>query len=99
MPLYSPARAARAASVPAIPGVPAVIGAYTSTDATARTTTGTHRIPHIVGVTGTNVRLVYTNWLVTGSFADLDNTAALTIKASVETSGGTIIPVTFSGRL
>lgn len=97
MPLFSPARSPRDPA--AVPGVPAVIGAYTSTDATARTTVGTHRIPHIVGVAGTNIRLVYTNWLVNGSFADLDNAASITVKASVETSGGTIIPVTFSGRL
>lgn len=97
MPLYSPARTPRDPA--AIPGIPAVVGTYTSTDSTARTAIGTHRAPHIVGVTGTNVRLVYTNWLVTGSVSDQDNAAALTVKASVETSGGTIIPVTFSGRL
>jgi hypothetical protein len=91
--LYS----ARAA--PPIAGVPAVVGCYTNSVSTARTTTGTSRIPYIVGVTGTNIRLVFDNWLVDASvFFDVDNAAAITIKASVEI-GATIIPVTFGGKL
>lgn len=83
---------------PPVGGVPAVVGGYVCSTTTARTNTGTSRIPYIVGVTGTNLRLVFANWLVTAGFADLDNAAPVTIKASVEV-GSTLLPVTFGGKL
>lgn len=76
-----------------------------STFVTGKTTsgaaTGTCRTPQMVTLSGTDVRLVYTNTGNSGTATspnnnDLDGTTPITIGAGIE-YGGTTIPVTFEG--
>lgn len=85
----------------ALPGYPVADNCYATGAGTAQTATGTSRCPHTVAVDCTDIRLVYGNWFNNGTvaspnFNDADNSATLTIKASVEVAG-TIYRVTFKG--
>jgi lysophospholipase L1-like esterase len=58
--------------------------------------TGTSRTPHVAVVDCCDLRLVYGNSYINGSFIETDGANPITIKASVEVNG-TIFRVTFGG--
>jgi lysophospholipase L1-like esterase len=69
----------------------------------ARVTVGTSRVPHTVAADCTDLRLVYGNWFnngvtLTPIHLDVDGTAVVQIKASVEI-GSVIYRVTFGGSV
>lgn len=60
--------------------------------------TGTASTPHVAVVDCCDLRLVYGNSYINGSFIETDGANPITVKASVEV-GGTIYRVTFGGLL
>lgn len=52
---------------------------------------------HIAMSGFSSIQLVYANWYVTGNVGEVLPGGAMTVKASIKTGAGTVIPVTFSG--
>jgi lysophospholipase L1-like esterase len=75
--------------------IPIAVGGYVTSATSQQSTTGTARVPYYACVAATDLRLLYTNWILS-SISDADPASSLTISASIEYSG-TIYRVTFAG--
>lgn len=73
------------------------LGANASTPTTTTTETGTARVPYLISVTSTDLRLVFINWHETGT-GNTIGTDDLVISASI-VHGGTIYRATFDGAV
>lgn len=88
------ARLGRASSSPP----PVANGGYITAQNSVQSAVGTSRVPYYIATAATDIRLVYTNWFVDGTFMDIDNTANLVLNASIEIAG-VIYRVNFDGLI